>query len=385
METGTYISGLGHVAVLGWAMIGGVLTEQPQESEFLVTDVSVISEAAFAALVSDAPVPETSVTLPELPENALNAPDAPAADDQPRLTSLAEPDDPQDPGDRPDLSNVTEPAGADALVETPDLTAPETTDSPGVTLITPTDPISNRDSAGLKQPDQLAMLETEQPPAPRVDTTPAPEPDTEAETANETEHATTPDPNATIPAEETVEQAPDQASTEIITEANESESLSAPVRSSRPKGRPAGLAKEANTSSQIARALAEAQAEAAASATRVDPSPTEPSGPPLSEREKDGLRLAVQKCWNVGSLSSDALRVTVTVGVALDNAGKILSGSIHLISSTDGSNAAAKQAYEAARRAIIRCGAKGFDLPQEKYDHWREIEMTFNPEKMRIR
>jgi len=110
-----------------------------------------------------------------------------------------------------------------------------------------------------------------------------------------------------------------------------------------------------------------------------------PSGPPLTSGEKDGLRLAVQKCWNVGSLSSDAMRVTVTVGVSLGRDGKILAGSVHMISSTDATNAASNQAYEAARRAIIRCGAKGFDLPVEKYDHWRDIEMTFNPEKMRIK
>ena len=50
-----------------------------------------------------------------------------------------------------------------------------------------------------------------------------------------------------------------------------------------------------------------------------------------------------------------------------------------------GSELTEAQAYEAARRAIIRCGAKGFDLPREKYDHWRDIKMTFNPEKMRIK
>ena len=42
-------------------------------------------------------------------------------------------------------------------------------------------------------------------------------------------------------------------------------------------------------------------------------------------------------------------------------------------------------AFEAARRAVLRCQRGGFDLPIEKYDHWRDIEMTFNPEKMRRR
>lgn len=45
----------------------------------------------------------------------------------------------------------------------------------------------------------------------------------------------------------------------------------------------------------------------------------------------------------------------------------------------------ATQAFEAARRAILRCGATGYDLPAEKYGQWRDIEMTFNPEKMRIK
>ena len=43
------------------------------------------------------------------------------------------------------------------------------------------------------------------------------------------------------------------------------------------------------------------------------------------------------------------------------------------------------ESYEAARRAILRCGTKGYDLPQEKFGQWRDIEMTFNPEKMRIK
>ena len=37
------------------------------------------------------------------------------------------------------------------------------------------------------------------------------------------------------------------------------------------------------------------------------------------------------------------------------------------------------------RPSKLHCGASGFDLPPEKYAQWREIEMTFNPERMRIR
>ena len=40
---------------------------------------------------------------------------------------------------------------------------------------------------------------------------------------------------------------------------------------------------------------------------------------------------------------------------------------------------------EAARRAIIRCSRDGYQLPPDKYAHWRDIEMTFNPERMRLK
>jgi hypothetical protein len=107
--------------------------------------------------------------------------------------------------------------------------------------------------------------------------------------------------------------------------------------------------------------------------------------PPLSAGEKEGLRVAVSNCWNVGSLSSEALRTTVVVTVSLEQNGRPVLSSITLASSEGGSQTAARQAFEAARRAIIRCGASGFQLPPEKYSQWQEIEMTFNPERMRIK
>jgi hypothetical protein len=79
------------------------------------------------------------------------------------------------------------------------------------------------------------------------------------------------------------------------------------------------------------------------------------------------------------------MRTTVTVGVEMERDGRPRTETIRLVSSEGGSGAAARQAFEAARRAIIRCGASGFPLPAEKFDAWREIEMTFNPENMRTR
>ena len=98
----------------------------------------------------------------------------------------------------------------------------------------------------------------------------------------------------------------------------------------------------------------------------------------------DALRMAVQQCWSVGSLSSVALETTVVVAVSLSQDGRPVTSSIRQIGSEGGTAASVKQAFETARRAIIRCGARGFQLPSDKYDQWKDIEMIFNPVKMRI-
>jgi len=105
------------------------------------------------------------------------------------------------------------------------------------------------------------------------------------------------------------------------------------------------------------------------------------SGPPLSQGERDGLRVAVSRCWNFGALSTDAATVTVVVGMdmTLDGA----PSNLRLVSQTGGPSVAAQQAFDTARRAILRCAP--FPLPPEQYDQWRTIEMTFNPEEMRRR
>ncbi len=114
------------------------------------------------------------------------------------------------------------------------------------------------------------------------------------------------------------------------------------------------------------------------------PSVDEQAAPPDPTSDRSFL-LRVMQCWNVGSLSSEALQTVVTISVQMSRDGRPETGSIRMIESRGGSDAAARQAYEAARRAVIRCGANGYDLPEESYDHWRELEITFNPEEMRLR
>jgi hypothetical protein len=105
-------------------------------------------------------------------------------------------------------------------------------------------------------------------------------------------------------------------------------------------------------------------------------------GPPLTSTELDTFRNAVYACWSGGALSSAALRVTVVVSAQMTEDGKPIGTSLRLLAATGGKGQAVTQAYEAARRAILRCGISGYDLPKEKYAQWREIEMTFNASVM---
>ena len=83
--------------------------------------------------------------------------------------------------------------------------------------------------------------------------------------------------------------------------------------------------------------------------------------------------------------AGEALRTTVTVGFSVGQDGVPDAGSIALVESNGESDTATRQAYEAARRAIIRCGARGFPLPQDKYEQWKNIEIVFDPNGMRMR
>jgi hypothetical protein len=130
--------------------------------------------------------------------------------------------------------------------------------------------------------------------------------------------------------------------------------------------------------------VADAVAAALAEANDTPAPAPAPSGPPLSSGEREALREAVQRCWSV-DVGSQSANVTVTVGVTMTPDGTVQGNQVRQISAEGGDSAAQRTAFERARRAILRCQSGGFPLPADKYDHWREIEMTFNPDGMRLK
>lgn len=343
MKLGYYISGIGHGLLILWLLFGGLFERRSDEPPVPVADVSILSEEEFAALTAPpegAPEPDPDVAPEESP------------------TPPARPD--------PEPEPVVEPQ--------PEPPAPEP--------VTPSD-LPEEDIATPPEADRVTDQVVE---APETPTEIAPEPVDEVAPSDEPVEA---------PADEQEAAQPEASTTEIVTEAETPSS--APETSVRPQARPqrpepVEVAEpepevtpepdpepETPAADPVADAIADAlnQAQEGAGQTNA------PLGPPMTSAERDGLRVAVSQCWNLGSTSTDAMATTVVVMVQMAPNGR--PQSIEMVSS-DGPNANATQtAFQAARRAIIRCGANGYNLPTEKYEQWREIEMTFNPENMRLR
>ncbi len=365
MQTGTKISALAHGLLLSWAVLGGAFRSDPLPFE--VQDVTVISAEDFALMTGHSRTPEVvaAPSEPAQPE-AAEAPEMQAASDAPPARSRPEVTPEPAPEALPETLPDPVPPAPQAQPE-PEPAPPPQTETAALVPETPSPP---------QRPSDRIAPEPVAPPPPDARPDPVEReqvaPDAAAETPREAQQAT----------------APEEAATEIVTEAEQTAAL-APTRSPRPAvrpNRPAAAPRPERPAPAAEDAVAAALAEALGGTRDQTPAaPAVPSGPPLSAGEKEALRVAVSSCWNVGSLSSEALATTVVVAVSLSQDGKPQVDTIRMVSSSGGDDGAARQAFEAARRAIIRCGAKGYDLPADKYDRWRDIEMTFNPERMRIK
>ncbi len=381
MQTGTKISGLAHLALISWAMFAGKFNAEPLPIE--VREVSIISAAEFAALSATPVIPDVAVepATPSAPEPETDTPEPTTQTEQ------APPQDPPEPAQQPAVDAVPDatpeaPAPVPEIAETPEPPAPQV-----VVLPEPLAPSSSKRPKARPIQRVAPIPVAVPPPDVRPDEVSQPDiaQDDGADTPQEAQEATAPEA-----ASETIEP-------EAVAEPEQQASL-APTSSRRPRVRPpqrplasatptapSAPATPSQPAVDTRRAVNEALAEVLGGTQSTETAAPTPTGPPLSNGEKEALRVAVQGCWNVGSLSSEALETTVVVGLSMARDGKPDTGSIRLLSSSGGSAAAADLAFGAARRAIIRCARNGYDLPIEKYSHWREIEMTFNPERMRSR
>ena len=364
MQTpGTYISAIGHLGLVGLLIAGWGFDSEP-----LIFDdisVSVISGQEFEQMRA-ATTPEPGSAEPTEPVQPVidETPPPPPTEEEP--TEIAPPPDPVEPPE----SEVPPPPPPPAPPET------EVTDAPPAEPAPPVAPPPTPD---------VEVSETPTPPqADRIASTPSAPPPLDAQVDEVVRDQVVPDDTAEaeVIEEEVEPTAPEEAATEIgIADL-------APTTSARPQARPSRptppaaaepAAETPSNTDDVAAALAAALA--ADTATTSD-APAVAAGPPMTGSERDSFRIAVNSCWNVDP-GSVAARVTVEVGFSLDREGKVL-GDVRLISS-DGDQSATNTAFEAARRAILRCQSGGYQLPGDKYEQWKDIVITFDPSGMRLR
>ncbi|WP_318339886.1 hypothetical protein [Defluviimonas sp. D31] len=395
-RTGMIVSGGAHLGAILWLILGGIFFSHDLPPPVQTSEVTLMSSAEFAALQAAAPTAATEAPpQPSLPEPAEATPPPPKPEPKPEPQPEPEPEPQPEPDPAPDVTEITPP---ETVVE----------DTPPTPPAPPTE---------IPAETQLSEIQPDPKAAPRVAPDPTEAPAENIDTAPEAVAETSPEPAEEAVPEEPVEAAaPPEAGEVLETEANKDQTelaSAAPASSVRPRtkpekpapapepepaGEPAPEPEPAPTETAAAEApepeapaqdaVADALAEALAGEASEEPAPgtgTAPSGPPMTGGEKDALVIAVKQCWNVGALSTDALRTVVTVGVTMEQSGKPVTGSIRMIGFEGGTEASAQQAYEAGRRAIIRCGQNGFPLPAEKYEQWQEVEIVFNPEKMRMK
>ena len=377
MHIGHYISGFGHFLLLFWVILGD-LFESNEAPPLEMVNVSVISTIEYAAIIMpDAPpnakilvdkILNPSLESEALPEQLISE-EAPVNMTNPyRIEKAAKPDKvPR----RLNPLRTPMPQIEDKL---PDLDTPS---SDRLSMLKS----PNRIEAPYKVDRIAPMAVAPSVPDIRID-------DQTREAALPVEALNSPE----IPEPEQISQPKETAEPEAAVEITSKvlkDLPMAPKISLRPKARPS-LASVAKTEENYKPADTQEQSINAALKTALENNANSgiaqrtASGPPLTASEKDGLRLTVQKCWVV-DVGSQAANVIVTVSISMNSDGTVIANSLRLKNSQGGSEGAVEAAFQAARRAILRCQKKSYDLPEEKYDHWREIEFTFDPRKMRIR
>ena len=93
----------------------------------------------------------------------------------------------------------------------------------------------------------------------------------------------------------------------------------------------------------------------------------------------------VAACWNI-DMTSPAGQIVVIVDFQLDIDGRVVDQHVALTAHSEGQDADVEHAYQAARRAVLRCQPpSGFDLPRDAYESWQHVSLTFDPSGIRIR
>ena len=342
VDIGVKISGTTHAILIGIAIFGAPIFSSDKENPIQISEVSLISSEDFAALTS------SNIPILKQPEPVDEEPEPVVEEPEPVVEEII-----SDSEENPIAPISTEDNIGELNQETNESAPPK-----------PAKVISN---IAVEAPKET--IKPEMKPEPSV---------VEVEKKNEQVKELEIKPSA----------AAEESSTKIVTEAEEQKSELVPSSTSKPKSRPKNLKviKEIKTKPKIKKqkesdlikdAIA---AEIAEKEIKDLEEPKKPISQPLTKEEEQNLVLNIRQCWNVPvGLENDSSNVII-MGIKLSIDGNLEEDPVNL---SPNSGVGMIQAYEAARRAVLRC--QPYKLPADKYETWREMEIELDPSEMVLR
>ena len=381
MDIGVKISGTAHAILISIAIFGAPIFSSDEENPIQISEVSLISLEEFELLTKEnMPVfqsePEPEVQEPELePEVQEPEPEPevqePETEPEPEL-EVQEPEpepepelEVQEPEPEPEVQEIINESDSDLIAPIADednlgeLT-PEFNENAAPKAAEIISDVSNE---APEEPADIGALE-----------------DTSFEKVNGAdEEKLEIELNENTPAEE--------STTQIVTEAEEQKSDLVPSRTSKPKSRPKNL----KTTKEIAikpklkpKEVVEAEKDTTAESIleslkeKKEPEPFLNLTPAQKESVGNIIRNKMRLCWNPPVGVENGLTNVMILGLKFDIDGKLVESPVNL---TPNSGVGSLQAFEAARRAVIRCSPYN-ELDPEIYDGWKELNLKFNPKNM---
>lgn len=320
MRAALIVSALMHLCILAAAIV--TLPSRGYETAPVISlPVELVTIADVTDLTEGSP-DETEAVPSPAPETVEREPEP---EPQP-------PETPVGATDEPAATIATDP---DAVAAGPESTAPEPAGEPEPVEEVPPEP------EPIPEEPQVAAVEAPEEPveAPaEVAETPAPTPVT-----------TTPKRRPKPPPKVQTARV-----SEPVEDAFDADSVSALINRTNPTGG----------------GLAAARAALGAETGRTDAA--------LTLSEKDALRSQMQRCWRPPAGIREGQDIIIIVQVQLG-----LDGSVLGIDSI-GAQGVGGQLYDvaadAARRAVLQCGP--YELPVQKYEVWKEVQVTFDPREL---
>ena len=331
MHFGHYISGFAHLGLLTGLFIGPVFQKEVDPIEY--SNVSLISEQDFIDLTASNISPKVSEETSEL---------TPLNENEDKLnllineeTNVLRSEGPEVVLDEP-LAPVIQQSDLEiALTERP----PELSDeiNPPVSQTVNTLPDIESETAKITKPSKVQKPVQ------------IPQPETDASQNFENINTVSDGPN--------ILKDKDMAEPNIL------------VSSLRPKTRPRSNFENKSENEMIEAAISEAIQQSSGQSTL---------GKPLTFSEIEKLKYTIKENWSIDpcSLSQE---VKVKIHFSLKRNGTCDRKSIRVSEVIGGNKAAQQVAIRRAKIAVSTCDSKGYKLPPEKYESWRDIEIVFDP------